>query len=816
MRRVQPDLTPEELAAALRAEGMPQWAEEIKRRTERAISLDTPQDQDWWDIGLEVGAGFLPGIGTSLGVRDIERARRDEDPLGISLSLLGMVPVVGGLGTLASRGKRAAERALSRPRTQALTPQEEAAARRNLPPELRDFGAKEQREEAIRRRVLRQAEQAARQAEEAAQRQPTRATRPGAQQSALPATYYRDLARSQGDEAVLDEARRGAHIRRKPDGSYVGAPRHVRSPQALRAMRRDLDQQFEEGLGVIQYADPARAGTWYDRYKEALALSSEPYQIGPVRDAHAVYSAGVSPQSETMSALYHGNTRALGDPQRAKYQQQSDALDQAAAAGEPARMGPKTGEYRNKIDPETAIRGLFGTNDFRWAQAFRNTHPDGRPWESGVGPTMHTFMDGETALAVDRANQAAVGGRTDWTGAHLQEVPWVVGKAQDFYNRGYQGGQYTPGLDQNMEPGMVQAIRDANNTAMDYFPDHMFGATYEQVPGLNTGHVPQILDMDFDARQQYGNVGSWAVTNTDAADMGMNPLIGSGSRDVIHRALGLRQLPTVQGVGQWRNSAGQIENNPVNVTRTLGHFTKGDTSQLDPDFVSAMDAAETFRGAMDVQEAAAGNIMHAGKGADGFLVELGDAANPRQATAEEMAALSRALAGTDFDVSASPRGVAVAPFAGGNNLPQQFEQLNAPNSALRSAMPAGGRLRPAGFQTTFNPISYGQGQATTQVLENFANLPPQIQREVTQRLAESEEVRQRVKLKRGRDDFLGTGRDDVQLMRRFFSEADWARAVELMRQGMTPAAAVAALGYSLSAMADAEMSETQPQQPPQR
>ncbi len=38
-------------------------------------------------------------------------------------------------------------------------------------------------------------------------------------------------------------------------------------------------------------------------------------------------------------------------------------------------------------------------------------------------------------------------------------------------------------------------------------------------------------------------------------------------------------------------------------------------------------------------------------------------------------------------------------------------------------------------------------------------------------------------------------------MRRFFSEADWNRAVELMKKGMTPAAAVAALGYSLSGMA---------------
>ena len=37
--------------------------------------------------------------------------------------------------------------------------------------------------------------------------------------------------------------------------------------------------------------------------------------------------------------------------------------------------------------------------------------------------------------------------------------------------------------------------------------------------------------------------------------------------------------------------------------------------------------------------------------------------------------------------------------------------------------------------------------------------------------------------------------------RRFFSEADWPKAVEMIRKGMSPAAALAALGYSASSMA---------------
>jgi len=42
---------------------------------------------------------------------------------------------------------------------------------------------------------------------------------------------------------------------------------------------------------------------------------------------------------------------------------------------------------------------------------------------------------------------------------------------------------------------------------------------------------------------------------------------------------------------------------------------------------------------------------------------------------------------------------------------------------------------------------------------------------------------------------------NCQESRRFFSEADWPKAVELFRRGMTLAAALATLGYNINAMA---------------
>jgi len=71
--------------------------EELRRRGRNMVSLDTPQDSDLADMGIDFAAGFAPGVGTALSARDFERARREGDVLGMGLSTLGMVPVVGGV-----------------------------------------------------------------------------------------------------------------------------------------------------------------------------------------------------------------------------------------------------------------------------------------------------------------------------------------------------------------------------------------------------------------------------------------------------------------------------------------------------------------------------------------------------------------------------------------------------------------------------------------------------------------------------------------------------------------------------------------------
>jgi len=74
-------------------------------------------------------------------------------------------------------------------------------------------------------------------------------------------------------------------------------------------------------------------------------------------------------------------------------------------------------------------------------------------------------------------------------------------------------------------------------------------------------------------------------------------------------------------------------------------------------------------------------------------------------------------------------------------------------------------------------------------------------------IGESEAVRAALRDKYSRDlgrkNELGSEyRGDIQNTRRFLSETDWPKAVALIRGGMAPAAALAALGYSSSALAE--------------
>jgi hypothetical protein len=663
------------------------------------------------------------------------------------------------------------------------------------------------------------------------------------------ADYYRKMAEASGDEAVLKSAREGQHLKQTA-GGYVGAPRTVTSGQGLGAMRRAMDKDFVDAVEAVKLADDPRLGTWYDRAKQGIAESSEPYQLNRTLEQHGVYSAGVSPESESAFSLKHLNSRVAGIPEMAYRGAPMRNLDTAVAEGRPANMGFKIGEYANKNDPRIPNAGLFGVNDFRRAQGMGYTDPQGNPWKAGVSETMHPFMDAETALQVDRANMAGIGGRTDWAGPHIQEVPWVYGKAQDLYSRGKSGRYAGDELE-----GIKSAIQDANNTARDYFYKHAASATHEAIPGASLGHVPQALDLTPEEKIAYSLQGRWDVPSPEAA-LNEFPQVGAGNRDAIYGALGYRQLPSREASGLYINKLGGVETNPMTIARPLMDFpTGGGGGRMAEESSKVMDAAEQFRALMDAQEAGAYNLpntMASVKGKNAMVLDtrglladrladpsagllpsseqlnrvnsiLGEASSkaekeanalretipygpPTKSVFKKLEGLDEAAGG--YGVTATNRGMLLFPYnssSGSGGLSQIMKNAGRdlekayPGAQRQSAIASTGYVPGVGKRGEDGLLSTQpySGEATSDLLNVFANLQPS----VAQNLSESESVRAAIRQKALRDAKMGGARGDIQETRRFFSEADWPRAVEMIRKGMTPAAALAALGYSASSMA---------------
>jgi hypothetical protein len=683
---------------------------------------------------------------------------------------------------------------------------------------LAKWGSKHEREAALKKRVAEdEAEQAANESAGMSPEKQVKAVRARGSSAAVPPDIYRQMAATKGDEAVMKAARAGKHLRPDGSGGYIGGPRTVTSPQGLGTLRRDIDKDFINSVEAVKLADEDRLGTWYDRAKSGIAQSSDPWSLDKILGQHAAYSAGVSPESELGFALKHLNSRAAGEPGMAYRGAVMRKLDEAEAANQPIDLAFKTDEYRNKNDPRIPNAGLFGVNDFRRAQGMGYTDPQGMPWKAGVSDTMHPFMDAETALQVDRANKAGIGGRTDWNGAHIQELPWVYGKAQDIFTRGEAGRFAGEGTE-----GIEKALQEANNTARDYFYKHATSATHEAIPGASTGHVPSMLTATPEEKLAYGQTGRWDRPNPYSLEEA--PDVGAGNRDVIYSALGMRQLPSETGIGAYKNSQGVMEHNPLTIARPLADFpTGGGGGRIADPTQRMLEYAEQLRGVADAQEAAAFNLPNTKGGVTGknALVldtrhlnpnKLSDPSMGVLPTKDQLAGLIDLVEkhgmGDTLGVSATSRGATIFPFD--SNLDPKVM-----NAFLKKAEQEMQSVYPSDIQKSVNSSGYvpgigkwGErgiepttpytGEATMNLLQKGAELP----QDVSTKLGESEDIRKAIKEKMARDAALPEARGDIQETRRFFSEADWPKAVDLIRKGMTPAAALAALGYSASSMAE--------------
>jgi hypothetical protein len=96
----------------------PTWWKDIKPQAlqeqgsilSQFTSLDTPENMSLGATVADLLMGFAPGIGTAQGIRDFERARRDDDTLGMVLGGVGAIPIAGGITKTGKAVARAAKK----------------------------------------------------------------------------------------------------------------------------------------------------------------------------------------------------------------------------------------------------------------------------------------------------------------------------------------------------------------------------------------------------------------------------------------------------------------------------------------------------------------------------------------------------------------------------------------------------------------------------------------------------------------------------------------------------------------------------------
>jgi hypothetical protein len=266
------------------------------------------------------------------------------------------------------------------------------------------------------------------------------------------------------------------------------------------------------------------------------------------------------------------NAAIMGEPaDLVRNRQQAATYNKAFQTGGEIKLGDKTGVYGGHLDP-TVSNPTTGTNDIWHARALGYGEPE---LNGGLGKQQHSWMDAETVLAVDRANKAAIGGRTDWTPGEVQAAPWVAGK-----------GRGLAATRKNMTE--EQGLAEASKTYPDYAPSFTAYGTHEMTPGKTTGHLPDIAHGDDAARDQFaGDPRSWWQ--------------GAGGRDTLYDAQGAYVGPShdMTGIFEGGFNPGQAATPLVSFTGETGRRT------VDPMSAQMMTGTEGFRAMMDAQDAGA-------------------------------------------------------------------------------------------------------------------------------------------------------------------------------------------------------------------
>lgn len=344
------------------------------------------------------------------------------------------------------------------------------------------------------------------------------------------------------------------------------------NPQKLGAARAKFVKDAQLGAPFAKY--------WYDNTSRDLfnLTGGQVSDADKLANVMATYSSRTPVNANTMYGFKSWNEDLTGMPLTAGGfpQAMNEKARDIYSGALPGTSGRKREPYAEGLSvhwrPNPYIRP---TNDIHQVRGWGVTDPKtGGPWSKGVGKAGHQFLDDQSAWAVEQLNMKAqaAGEPMDWNNYRAQSAAWPV---------------------QRLRAGLAPDLESAGKHYGDFISEHSGLLTREWTPGETSGHLPELLSMPLDVRQQYANV-------MEA------PIAGREGIDNLVRGMGPLSAPTLPNLGVYEGNI-----NPGFVSQVpVGKVTGG--QQIDAASEKVMNATAAAHGLIGVQDQAAWNYA-AGK-----------------------------------------------------------------------------------------------------------------------------------------------------------------------------------------------------------
>lgn len=587
--------------------------------------------------------------------------------------------------------------------------------------------------------------------------------------------------RTLSTEDAIAQARKEPHLIKDKSGQYVGAPRGTKTKQQVNRLRQNFDKDVALG---------AEGGNWYTvaRKGNEQWAGPDPARQRLLAREEALWSAQANPDTNLNFLLQGHNAYEMGSPlDLVRTGQQARTYREARDMGVDIPLGKKTGVYADHLDP-TIPHATTGTNDIWHFRGLGFPGVDGKPFSRAASEQEHRYADYETMLAVDRANKAGLGGRTDWAAHQIQAAPWVAGKGRALAERKFKKGRFFepqpgpnggPGLDdeaaRELTPDeLAWGISEASKTYPDYAGKYTAYGTSERVPYVGSGQLSDIVGGDDALRAAYSSDprASWSPEG----------------RDILIDALGGYQRPPLEATGFYTPPGGVLETNPATVTRPFVGITGG---AVDPASRGMMDVSEAVRAYIDAQGSGAWHktmanakpgemgsvfIPMEGKVSGDLLVALRDLS--KDYGLPDVVDTGQGITLTNFDPDVGPPSGTTMGKALKGDLGRQIAELTG-SSPMRVKIDSG-------YLPTFElEKTPGSGVVTSNLREMLSKYPEA----VLQKLDENEALRQRALSGAELDEEMaskgyGEAREDIQRARRIIGEKGFKGLFDALDRGV--------------------------------